>query len=304
MRKQEKIRLYMSKGLTEEEAQQLIDYNCEEILTLDQLRIKFNDENIGKGYPDWLTPTEHLKMCYKTVKDEYKHSEYDIDEPEDLSIQLYIASYIRLNKFNSPQSLKISLINMCKNSRRKSAIRYKYWGCSLDMPIYMNSKNDDMEQTHLDNVKFNSELEDSELEIADCIRNIKQKQIRQVLIITGYLLANISVLYDDYIDVLDSCDIETQDRLLDLAQSVYDREQKVYIQRPVVAKNKLTFNSILEAFGKDYFGEYNDIKQLKKDIQSYLVDITNLISPCKKVVQTITTNTTIRKRVYNERCIN
>lgn len=303
MRKQEKIRLYMSKGLTEEEAQQLITYNCEDVLTLDQLRIKFNDENLGKGYPDWVTPTEHLKMCYKTVKDEYKHSEYDIDTPEDLAIQLYISSYIRINKFNSLQSLKTGLINMCKNSRRKSAVRYKYWGCSLDCPVHIDSKNTDVEESHLDNIRSNSEMEDSEREVANCIRNIKHKQIRQVLIITGYLLANIGDLYKDYIEVLDSCDITTQNKLLDLAQNVYDKEQKNYIQKPV-NNTKISFTNILEAFGKDYFGEYKDIKQLKNDIQSYLVDITKLISPCKKVVQTISTNTTIRERVYKERCIN
>lgn len=301
MRKQEKLEMYVSKGLTKEEAEELIAYNCEEILSIEQLRVKFNYPEMGKGYPNWITPEEHMKICFKTAKEQYsteKFGELGTETVQDLAVKLYIYSAIRLNKISSPANLKTALINICKNYKRQNAKRKKMWSESLDTPVPTKLTSTEEQFTKYDFLSTNEDVTDSEKEVVDCIRSIKNKEVRDVLVIAGYLLANINGLYTDYRYVLDTCNETIKQNLLQLAESVFSNEENE-------KKHKIDFNSIIKAFGADYFGDYKSCKNIKSEIQEYLVNFTNIISPCKQIISTYTDkNGNEKRKVFNERCIN
>ena len=309
MKKCEKLDLYMSKGLTAEQAENLIKYNNDDFLSLDELRIKYNNPNLGKEYPEWLTPESHIKMCFKTAKDEYAPEKFGkVEDAQDLAVRLYIWSLIRLNKFNSHSHLKVAMVRICKNFIRQHVKRTKYWGMSLDTPVnFKDSKIGTYEDFNGKEDKNFLVIENSEedileiTEILNTIKSIKQKPIRDLLIVVGYLVAEIDAFYIDYKELKTFVATDIKDKLLLLEQQLeYNNniliDKSIQDKYPNLKVHKLNIRDIIDAFGITYFGDYNTTTGVYRDIKKYLIETAHLFK------QTVKINS--KGREYKEVCIN
>ena len=168
-------------GLTEEEATRIVKSdNC--LLSLEELRMKFDYPDLGKKYPDWLSPIDHYKMCCATVRQMYNSNFERICSPDEMASILYIKSSIKLNTIKSYKHLKTALVTMSMGICRDGMRRQKYWSNkSLDdtvvedkVPMYETIVAKDNEQ--------------EEQECLNAVMSIKNREVRELLIIAGFII--------------------------------------------------------------------------------------------------------------------
>lgn len=238
-------------GIDENYATKIFKEN-EDLLTFDELKMKYNNPNLGVEYPDWLTPTEHLKICFQTAKDEYTPTKFGwICEKSELVNMLFIWSSLRLAKFKNHAMLKCACVRACKNILRDNILHAGYIAGSLDADI----QNDDTDtrQHNLHNI-ISSTCNDVEVtNLLNSINSLKNNVIKGLLIVCGYIIAGIDDFEMAFYDYVKTCDCATQDSLLDLLNKVklYDAAtmDRKYNGNKLAKAKRVTVNNVMKILG-------------------------------------------------------
>lgn len=212
-----KVDLYSQKyNLSKEYVKDILSKD-ECLLTLEELKIKYDCPDLGK-LPDWLTEDELSKIIWKTIHEKYdsKYS-YWISKEELYS---YFQEFIRLrlHLFNSPKHIKTAIVNRFVWLLRQHLGRGSYFCMELDKPV---PGVEDKNLTYGSLIP-NKDTYTNDKILLDNILSIKDNNIKQLLIVIGYLVCDISFLHDYFIDVMNNADNNLKNNL----QQLYDRMEK------------------------------------------------------------------------------
>ena len=207
-------------GLDEEEAKRIItEDDC--VLSIEELRIKYNNPELGKSYPEWLTPTDHYKMCCTTVRQVYNANYVDICTAEELASMLFIKTSLKLNQIKNHNMLKDYIVKQSINIYRDAKRRKNYWADrSLD-----DNATDNLEIRNRDRIAY-VDTESDERECLMMVKSIKNREIRELLILCGYIIGNIASFKQDFLDVVQNSDLIIRKRLEKLLEKI-DRNDKI-----------------------------------------------------------------------------
>ena len=220
--KSQKIDLYSAKyNISKEEVNRILSEH-EDVLTLEELKIKYDNPDIGK-LPEWLSEETLDLMIWKTVHQYWSPLFQQRMTKEELysEHQEYIRK--KINLFENVHHVKAALVKRMLFLVDEYTRKGKYFLGSTD------------EQLPADNlygsVRYRYELpiEDTKNIESDLfieqIRNIKNKSIKSLLIITGYLLCDITEFRKDYIEILRSSDEEVKMNLQKLEETLEHNEE-------------------------------------------------------------------------------
>lgn len=260
----DRIRTCIEKyGLSEKEATKIVKED-DMVLSVDDLRKKYDNPDLGKNYPEWLTPIDHYKICCATVRQMYNGNFAKICTPEELASNLYIMTSIKLNTYKNHKHLKSAIVTSAMRICRDSMRRQKYWcGQSLDENV-----GDDNSQRLYDKVV----AVDTEQEERDCLNavlSIKNREVREILILTGYIIGGINMFRNEFINILTTSDLVNKEKLLELLdkQSENDRIDRAKLENKSykAKKTRITLKSILNALNTEL-----DLKTARLEIGEYL----------------------------------
>lgn len=220
--KSQKIDLYSAKyNISKEEVNRILSEH-EDVLTLEELKIKYDNPNIGK-LPEWLSEETLDLMIWKTVHQYWSLLFQQRMTKEELysEHQEYIRK--KINLFENVHHVKAALVKRMLFLVDEYTRKGKYFLGSTD------------EQLPADNLygsvryKYELPIEDTKNIESDLfieqIRNIKNKSIKSLLIITGYLLCDITEFRKDYIEILRSSDEEVKMNLQKLEETLEHNEE-------------------------------------------------------------------------------
>lgn len=284
MKKQEKIAMYMQKGLTKEQAERLIWYNYNDYLTVEELAIKYdNPKLLTHEYPDWLTKEKHLEICGSVAKSEYRINKFIFTQMTeyDLKIELFIWSTVRLFKFKNEAALKFGLRNRVKNIIRQgmkhntSKLRKEdliteqqklddyyyervngepYLALSLDQKISNTEWSEDV-STFMDIVNVEKETDYDKYDIFASIEQISSKVLKDIIIVCGYLLAEIDELYPKVVQVMKTNNTSIKTNIQNLCEQQLNYNNYKYAKAnklPYTKVNKVTMEDIIIAFNTEW----------------------------------------------------
>lgn len=239
--KSQKIDLYSAKyNISKEEVNRILSEH-EDVLTLEELKIKYDNPDIGK-LPEWLSEETLDLMIWKTVHQYWSPLFQQRMTKEELysEHQEYIRK--KINLFENVHHVKAVLVKRMLFLVDEYTRKGKYFLGSTD------------EQLPADNlygsVRYRYELpiEDTKNIESDLfieqIRNIKNKSIKSLLIITGYLLCDITEFRKDYIEILRSSDEEVKMNLQKLEETLEHNEELDLMKysNTVVTERKKSIN--------------------------------------------------------------
>lgn len=220
--KSQKIDLYSAKyNISKEEVNRILSEH-EDVLTLEELKIKYDNPDIGK-LPEWLSEETLDLMIWKTVHQYWSPLFQQRMTKEELysEHQEYIRK--KINLFENVHHVKAALVKRMLFLVDEYTRKGKYFLGSTD------------EQLPADNLygsvryKYELPIEDTKNIESDLfieqIRNIKNKSIKSLLIITGYLLCDITEFRKDYIEILRSSDEEVKMNLQKLEETSEHNEE-------------------------------------------------------------------------------
>ena len=220
--KSQKIDLYSAKyNISKEEVNRILSEH-EDVLTLEELKIKYDNPDIGK-LPEWLSEETLDLMIWKTVHQYWSPLFQQRMTKEELysEHQEYIRK--KINLFENVHHVKAALVKRMLFLIDEYTRKGKYFLGSTD------------EQLPADNLygsvryKYELPIEDTKNIESDLfieqIRNIKNKSIKSLLIITGYLLCDITEFRKDYIEILRSSDEEVKMNLQKLEETLEHNEE-------------------------------------------------------------------------------
>lgn len=203
--KSQKVDMYSEKyGLSAEEVNRILSEH-EDVLTFEELKIKYDNPNIGV-LPEWLTEESLDLMIWKTIHDYWS----PIFEQKLTKQELYNEhqEYIRkkIGLFENHNHIKSALIKRMITLAQEYARKGKYFLGSTDEVLYTdNTYGVPRYRFELPVTDHNTVEDDLFLER---IRSIKDKSVKHLLIITGYLICDIEGLRKDYIELLRNLDDE------------------------------------------------------------------------------------------------
>jgi hypothetical protein len=252
-------------GLSKEEATRIVKED-NMILTVEELRLKFDNPNLGRKYPEWLTPTDHYKMCCTTVRQMYNGNFARICTPEDLASTLFIKSSLKLNTFENHRHLKTGLVTMAMGVCRDGMRREKYWSTQTLDTEYGD-----------DTAKMSAYsrivVDDNEKEARDCLNavlSIRNREVRELLILAGYIIGGIDNFAPAFEDIISNSEYIDRTALLELLQEVYDNDKKdqakIENKKIKARKTRITLKSILKIYKTDL-----DLKSARLEIGEYLM---------------------------------
>lgn len=98
--KSDKVKMYSEKyGKTKEEVYRILtEDDC--MLTLDELKIKYDDEYL-EIWPDWIDPSQYDLIIWNSVHQMYDYRYSWWISEEDLHQDLWLWLRFRINQFNS-----------------------------------------------------------------------------------------------------------------------------------------------------------------------------------------------------------
>lgn len=251
-------------GLTEEYAKQLVREN-DMVLTVEELRMKFDNPDLGNNYPEWLTPIDHYKMCCATVKQMYNGNFAKICTPEELASTLFIMTSLKLNTLNSHQHLKAAIVTSAMRICRDDMRRQKYWSnTSLDATV-----DEDNKLTAYDKIEARN-IEQEELDCLDAVMSIKNREVRELLVLIGFIIGRIQIFRDACMDILHNSEYVNRDALLELLENVINNDDidvaKFDDKTTKFKKTRINLASILKVYKTDL-----DITNVRLEIGEYLM---------------------------------
>lgn len=214
--KSDKIKMYSEKyNMSEDEIYRILTEH-EALLTFDELKIRYDCPTLGK-IPEWITEDELDLMIWNCVHKIFDERYSSWTTREDLHGELQVFIRERFHLYNSHGHIKVAIINRLKSMLDERIWRSKHFTRSLDDVV--TSSNED------DGINFGYFIEDpkandnDKLIIKD-IMSIKNESVRDLLIVTGYLVSNISCLEDLYNEVLNRCSDDVKDKLVELNKRI------------------------------------------------------------------------------------
>lgn len=263
----QKIEMYSKKyNLPREEVNWILKED-ECMLSIEQLKIKYDNQDMGI-LPDWLheeyeqrfTAMEEVidsAIIVNYYKPDFKF--YTWITLEELHSYFIEWCYKNIHRIKNKTMLKASIIN------RMITLAREHWAkfCSdRHRPLYLDSnitkKQGEQGSTLRDLIpSHNTDFQDAE--VVSSIRSVKNKTVKTLLIVVGYLMCDIVALRKDYLDVLRSNDkqvykslnriertISSNDKLKakrKLGEQVSERIKTIRIQDIIEALNLTKQNS-------------------------------------------------------------
>lgn len=111
-------------GLAEDDALRIVKADVND-LTLDELRIRYDNPDIGRDLPKWITSENLLNMCYKTAYEIIgvavnRRGSNDMGYiVPDVAHSLYVYALYKMNRFDNFGILKKALCDRCKDLLRR-----------------------------------------------------------------------------------------------------------------------------------------------------------------------------------------
>lgn len=212
--KSDKVKMYSEKyNLKEEEVHRILSEH-EALLTLDELKIKYDCDTLGQ-IPDWITEEELDLMIWRAVHSVFDSRYENWTTREDLHGELQVFIRQRFHLYDSHGHIKVAIINRLKSMLDEHIWRSKHFDKSLDDLIYAKDKDKPLPYSEFIPDE-NTEMIDSEI-LSD-IKSVKNKDVRDLLVVTGYLLSNISCLKPMYNEVLTTCSDQVKNNLVALTE--------------------------------------------------------------------------------------
>lgn len=251
--KSQKIDLYSEKyGLPKEEINRILSEH-EDLLTLEELKIKYDNPAMGV-FPAWLKYEDLENMIWKTIHSMWSITlQYMYESKDELFNDLYLYTCIKSNLWLNHNHLKGSLVfrvqTLIDNHLRKA----KYWKGSIDEK---KSEDDDEVRYRYDPyIAFEDTEEATAFNLIEKINSVKDESIRNILIITGYLICNIDSLRGEYLKLLNKCNasVKTSIKKLEQLQFMNDELDRLKIENnPMpVRKERITVVDIAKALQSD-----------------------------------------------------
>lgn len=230
------------------------------MLTLEELKIKYNNPTM-EALPDWITEEQlqdTITRCINSFHRKYNTWFDTYLTKEDVFMELYLHARMKLNAFNSIAMLSTSLTN-----KIFSIIYYAGRNANIT-PYSLYQKVNEQEKDNrelLDILAPQSNPTDEDNKFLLNIKSIKDKQLRELLIVIGYLVANISILHPLYMEVLDN-NSETIVNNIKMLQARVEKNDEILRNRidgiPCVEKrHKLTITDVIKAL------EYNKVDAIQ-----------------------------------------
>lgn len=252
-------------GLSEEEATRIVK-ESDDLLNIEELRMKYDYPELGIKYPEWLTPIEHYKMCCATVKSMYNSNYASICTPEEMASILYVKSSVKLKQIHTFQHLKVGLVTIAMNLYRDNSRRQKYWSDkTLDTEL---ETKDGSVMTGYD-VIVSRDKEDEEMKCLLSVKSIKNREVREILILCGFIIGGLESFRNDFIDIVSNSDLIKRDAMIELMEKVKHNEdaelEKQNNKSAKVKKHRINFKAILKCINTDM-----DEVSARKEIGEYL----------------------------------
>lgn len=237
-------------------------------LTVEDLRLKYDYKDLGVELPDWLTQEEFARMAFAVAKLMYRPIYCNEISYLELVNTIYVDCSIKMYTIRSHQQLKHAMIMRCCNRYRDIALHNTFWSNNhIEDTEYVDEPTSDN-----NNYGFLGKYlstRDDDKKFVDVIKSVKQKQLRMILIISGYLLADMDDLYDDFCELFNTEDEELLKQLESILDAV-DYNDNLRKERASNTgcsgkrKISITFNYILKALGlfnnkKRILGEIADV---------------------------------------------
>lgn len=220
--KKQKVEMYSAKyGLSKEYVYHILtEKEC--VLTFEELKIKYDCPTLGE-LPDWATDESISSVIWKTIHEKFdlKYSTWTTPEELYQTLQLFIRC--RLHLYKNLSNIKTAVINRLVWLLREHLGRGSYIAIELDKPI-KNSKIDDENVTYSNMITKTSQYTE-ERYLVDNILSIKDTDIKNLLIVLGYLVCDIDLLEKSYIELVQYSPVQVQNNLYKLQQKSDTNEQ-------------------------------------------------------------------------------
>ena len=236
--KKQKTKMYAEKYNMEEEEVNRILSEYEDLLTLDELKIRYDNPNIGI-LPEWLSEKSLDNMIWKTVHTFWSPS-LQIEFGEKIALYDYLYEIVlkKSNLLINHANTKALLVNAIKTIIDVRARRGKYFYGSLDEINIYDEKNNDNARARFNISDSRNEDNLKMLELLDRVHSIKDRKLQSLIIITGYLICNISEFESDYLNLINNCDDnEIKDSILLLEDRVLNND-KIDFKKLELIENK------------------------------------------------------------------
>ena len=250
-------------GLDRDEAVRIIKSD-DVILTIEELRIKYDYPELGIKYPDWLTPLEHRKMCSTTVRQMFNQNFAKFTTPEDMAGDLYVLTVVKLNQMKNHRMLKDFIVKQALNMYRNYNVRQKYWASrTLD-----DNVSDSVEVYNYDRLEYR-DIEAEEVQCLNAVKSIKNREVRELLILVGYIIGGISAFEPEFNKIVYNSDLVDRSKLLLLLEKLELNDEinrnKIDGKKSDMRKKKVTFFDVVRVMKLD-----GDIKDIREKIGYYL----------------------------------
>lgn len=252
-------------GLSVEDATRIVK-ESDDLLNIEELRMKYDYPDLGVAYPEWLTPIEHYKMCCATVKSMYNSNYASICTPEEMASILYVKSSVKLKQIHTFQHLKVGLVTIAMNLYRDNYRRQKYWSDkTLDTEL---ETSDGSVMTCYDTI----ESRDKDKEERDCliaVKSIKNREVREILILCGYIIGGLETFRADFMDIISNSELINRDAMIELLEKIRHNEDadvnKYEDKTSRPKKYRINFKAILKCVNTDM-----NEAMARKEIGDYL----------------------------------
>lgn len=196
--KSQKVEMYSKKyNKTEDEVFRILSEH-ESLLTLDELKIKYDDPEIGK-LPKWLLDDggyDAIADCIETgIKTKFDYRFSGWTTIEDLTSYMWEFVLKRIHQYQTRGHIVTSVSNRMIWLWREHFGRGSYFDMSLQ--DYVSRDSDENKTTYADIITKQSSEEDLEYTRMDVL-SLKDKAIQELVLATAYLSANITSLEPKY----------------------------------------------------------------------------------------------------------
>ena len=222
------------------------------LLNIQELRYKYDNANIGKNYPDWLTPEEHLKMCYSVVHNFYNSSFYFYNSFEDIAYDLFIETSLHLNICDNKSYLYNMIVCKVKTIIRDTMQEFKCYYTTYDWEDDFVTYSDEDVENDYKCIKYNacSDNITDGIELAMTIQSIKDESIRGILLLCGYFIANIEELLEPLIEFYNNTSSRIKSKIYEIGKDDKRFCDRINKEIDLTNNDSVTVGRILRIFGK------------------------------------------------------
>lgn len=260
-------------GLSQEEATRIATTD-NILLSIEDLRYKYDDMKIGTSYPDWITPEEHFKMCYATVCKKYYGDDTltkDFYSIEDVVMDLFVHSAIHIHSYKDKYQLNGLLLckmrNLLRDKTREAGCYYETYDWEDENITKSNVFDTGNKYNKAVKYGFVSKETADITTLVLTVESIKNDRVKGILLICGYFLADIQEFLQPLVTYYNASTDIIKNKIYDLGRD--DRFFCEAIKKEVNTTDKVnvTVGRVLKIFGK------RDKSYLQTDLLPYLENI-------------------------------